>query len=294
MKKYFTKEISIGIITIVSLALLYFGLNYLKGMNIFKPSNHYYVRLPNVNELQNSSPVYVNGFRVGIVNEINYNYQSNEKIIVQISLDKKMKVENGSYVELKSGLTSGAYLDLVLNKYVSSYCQVGDTIDGVTSVGLMDKISSEILPDIEKILPRLDSILMGVQRLVNHPALSQSLEQISATTAHLEKSTLQLNQLLSKDIPPILSNLTQTTSNFVAVSDRFKQLDLNSTLGKLDTAILDINQLTKQLNSTNNSMGLLLNDNSLYKYLDSTAINASRLLLDFKQNPKRYVHFSLF
>ncbi|GHT28043.1 mammalian cell entry protein [Bacteroidia bacterium] len=294
MKKYFTKEITTGLITIISLVALYFGLNYLKGANIFKPTNHYYVRMSNVNELQNSSPVYVEGFKVGLVKSIEYEYNNHGNIVVLISLDKKMKVETGSYFELKSGLTSGAYLNLIPNKYVSAYCQIGDTLDGFASAGLMDKISGQLLPEFEKILPRLDSILTGIQLLVNHPALSQSLNQISATTANLEKSSLLLNGLLAKDIPPIMSNFNQVSSDFTVISHNFKQLDFNATLKKADSAIQNLDGITNQLNNKNNSLGLLLNDRSLYDHLDSTAVNASNLLLDLKQNPKRYVHFSLF
>ncbi|MDR3219504.1 MAG: MlaD family protein [Dysgonamonadaceae bacterium] len=294
MKKYFTKELSIAVITLISLGLLYFGLNYLKGANIFKPSNHYYVKISNVTELQKSSSIYVNGFRVGMVNSIDYFNSQDNTIIVMVSLDKKMKIETGSYFELKSGLTSGAYFDLVLNKYVSSYCQVGDTLEGISSAGLMDKLSTSILPGIEKILPRLDSILIGIQYLVSNPALSQSLDQIAATTSNLEKSTRQLNLLLSKDIPPIVSNLDRVSSDFTEVSANLKRIDMNATLTKIDSTIQNLNQMTNQLNSKNNSISLLLNDRALYDHLDSTAVNASNLLLDLKQSPKRYVHFSLF
>jgi len=294
MKKFFSKEVSIGIITLLSLGLLYFGLNYLKGANIFKPSNLYYVRMPDVSELQNSSPVYVNGFRVGIVSAIDYDYQDGKSIIVQMTLDKKMRVETGSHVEIKTGLTSGGYLNLVLNKYVGSYYQVGDTIDGVSEKGIMDKVSSNLLPQLEIILPRIDSILAGIQRIVDNPALSQSLEQLSATTANLEKSTRQLNGFLSNDVPPIVSHLNQVSSDFSALSSQFRQMDLNSTLNRIDNTLRNFEQMSMQLNDKNNSMGLLLNDRSIYDHLDSTLVNASNLLLDFKLNPKRYINFSVF
>ena len=294
MKKYFSKEITIGIVTLISLGLLYFGVNYLKGANIFKPANLYYVRMPNVSELQNSSPVYVDGFRVGIVSAMTYEFEDKGGIIVQISLDKKMKVETGSIVEIKTGLTSGAYLSLKLNKYVSTYYQAGDTIDGIYEKGIMDKVSESLLPQVETIIPRLDSILQSIQLLVSHPALSQSLNQLSATTANLELSTRQLNLLMTKDIPPIMANLNQVSSDFSAVSSQLKQMDLNATLNHVDNTLQNFEKLTLQLNSKDNSLGLLLNDRSVYDHLDSTFFNASNLLLDLKENPKRYVHFSLF
>jgi phospholipid/cholesterol/gamma-HCH transport system substrate-binding protein len=296
MKKIFTKEVVIGLVTVISLFVLYFGLNYMKGINLFKPANHYYVSMPNVSELQKSSSVFIDGFKVGIVNSIQYKFDDSDanNIVVQISLDENVKLKSGSYVELKSGLTSGAYLNLVINKQADSYCQVGDTIDGISSAGLMDKLSAELLPQIENILPRLDSILMGIQVLVNHPALSQSLAHIETTTANLQNSSKQLNALLSKDVPVIVSNLNKVSSDFTIVSNRLKDLDLQSTFTKVDQVMQNIDQMSKQLNNRDNTLGLLLNDRSLYDHLDSTARNASNLLLDIKERPKNYVHFSVF
>ncbi|GHT87561.1 mammalian cell entry protein [Bacteroidia bacterium] len=294
MKKLFTKEVRIAVITIVSLFVLYSGLNYLKGINIFKPTNHYYVSMPNVSDLQVSSPIYVDGFKVGIVNSIDFDFNNQGSIVVLISLDKEMKLQTGSYAELKSGLTSGAFLSLKLNKYVSSYCQTGDTIDGLSEPGLMDKLSADLLPRIETILPRLDSILLGIQVLVNHPALTQSLDNIEATTANLQKTSAQLNVLLGRDVPVIVSNLNKVSSDFSVVSENLKAVDIQSTLTTVDQAIRNVDRMTQQLNAPDNSFGLLLNDRALYDHLDSTARNASNLLLDLKTNPKRYVHFSVF
>jgi len=292
MKKYFSKEVIIGLVTIISLGLLFFGLNYLKGVNIFKPTNLYYVRMPDVSELQNSGPVFVDGFKVGLVSAMAYDYK-NGNVVVQISLDKKMKVPSGSQVEIKTGLTSGGYLNLKLNKYVGTYHHIGDTLEGFSQKGIMEKVS-DMLPQLEVLLPRLDTILQGIQFLVNNPALTQSLEQFSATTANLKKSSQQLNMLLSNDIPPIIANLNQVSSDFTVVSSQLKQMDLNATMSKADKTLQNLDQVTSQLKSKDNSLGLLLNDRLLYDHLDSTIINASNLLLDFRLNPKRYVNISVF
>ena len=296
MKKVFSKEVIIGLVTLISLFILYSGINYLKGINIFKPTNHYYVSMPNVADLQLSSPVYIDGFKIGIVNSINYEFDNytSEHLVVQISLDKNVKIQTGSYIELKSGLTSGAFLNLVLNKYVSSSYQVGDTIEGRSIPGLMDKVSQDIVPQIENILPRLDSILIGIQTIVNHPSLTQSLVNIEATTVSLQRSSNQLNALLAKDVPVIVENLKLVSSDFTSVSSGLKELDINETLSSVDKVIKNIDQMTMQLNDTDNSLGLLLNDQSLYNNLDSTAKNAADLLKDIKERPKRYVRFSIF
>jgi phospholipid/cholesterol/gamma-HCH transport system substrate-binding protein len=294
MKKIFSKELMIGLVTAISLVILYVGVNYLKGVKVFQPVNHYLVKMPNVNELQQSSPVYIDGFKVGVVYAIDFQFDNRDFITVQVNLDKKMRITTGSYFELKSGLTSGAYLDLNLNRYVDTYYTVGDTIKGISSPGMMDQISNTIMPQVQNILPRLDSILQGLQTLINHPALVQSLEHISNSTATLEKSSQQLNLILSRDIHPMLANLNQTTSDLAVFSGKVKELDFDITMNKVNSALQNIDQLSKQLNSKNNSLGLLLNDRSLYDHLDSTAFNASQLFLDLKLNPKRYVRFSIF
>lgn len=296
MSKIFSKEALIGLVTVVSLVVLYLGFNYLKGVNLLKPTNHYYVAMPKVNDLQISSPVLVDGFKVGIVSAIQYDYNelNNDHIFVQISLDKSMKVQTDSYASLKSGLTSGGFLELHLNKYVSTTLQPGDTIHGIAEVSMMDKLSEEMMPQVETLLPKLDSILSGIQVLVNHPALSQSLEHIAGTTDRLEQSSQKLDRMLSSDVPGILSDFKQISSDFTVVSSNLKALDLQTPIANADSALTNLNLLTKQLNRTDNTLGLLLQDSSLYMHLDSTAINAARLLKDVNENPKKYVRFSLF
>lgn len=296
MKKILTKEVKIALIAIVSLFIFYAGVNYLKGVNLFKPTNHYFVQMPRVTDLQSSSSIYVDGFKVGIVNSIKYDFSNPnpEYVIVEISLDKKMKLQTGSYVELKSSLTSGAYLDLTLNKYVSSFHNIGDTIEGKVNIGIMDKLTEQTLPQIEALLPRLDSILYGVQQIVNHQALIQSLDQINRVMVNLEKSSAALSKVMANGVPEIVDNLNTVSSNFATVSENIKAVDFQATAQTIDQTLNNVNRLTEQLNSPDNSLGLLLNDPNLYNHLDSTARNASELLKDLKQNPKRYVHFSVF
>lgn len=294
MKKYFTKEASIGLITLISLAILYFGINYLKGMNIFKSSNSYFVKFKNVTDLQNSSPVYVDGFKIGVVKDISYDFENPGNIIVEINLDKSMKIQTGSYAELSVGLTSGASLSIILNKYITTYCSVGDTIEGNPKPGMMDVISQNLLPQVEDMLPKIDSILTGLQNIVNHPALTQSLNNIEQTTSNLATTSANLNHMMSKDIPYIVKDFKQVSSDFTSVSANLKTIDFQKTMTNINSTMENVEKLTIQLNSRDNNLGLLLNDRQLYDNLNSTTENASLLLLDLKQNPKRYVHFSLF
>lgn len=294
MKNVFSKEAKIGLVTLISLALLYFGVNYLKGINLFQPANHYNVSFTNVKDVTVSSPVFVEGFKVGLVRSINYDYQATDKITVEISLEDEMKINKGSYIKIVKSFLGGAELHIFLNKYVDSYYKPGDTIEGRMGEDMIASVQDKLLPEIENILPKIDSILGGLQTLINHPALSQSLDHIQQTTANLEKSTVRLNSLLAKDVPVIVSNLQQITNDFSVVSNNLKGLDLKGTFNSINATIDNLKLTTEKLNSSDNTIGLLLNDKQLYENLNSTSENASKLLFDLKQNPKRYVHFSLF
>ena len=294
MKMKFSKEVTIGLVTIISLTLLYLGVNYLKGINLFRPVNRYLVACTNVKDVTISSPVYVEGFKVGLVRNIFYDYSTTNRILVEINLEKSMRINRGSYVSLEKTLLSGAELHIQLNKYVDEYLQSGDTIEGRQPESLMSTVQDQMLPQVMALLPKLDSILAGLQVLVNHPALAQSLENIERTTAGLEQSSRQLNRLLQRDVPAIAGNLNTASANFSALSGDLRTLDLNGTVQSLNQTIGNLNQTTAKLNAKDNSMGLLLNDTSLYQNLNQTVGSANNLLIDFKQNPKRYVRFSLF
>lgn len=294
MKKVFTKEAKIGLVSIISLILLYCGINYLKGINLFKPVNHYEVIFSNVKGVTISSPVYVEGFKVGLVREIRYDYESKDKILVDISLEDEMKINKGSYISIVNSFLGGAELHIHLNKFVSDYYKPGDSIEGRMTEDMMQSVQEDLLPSVEAMLPKIDSILGGLEKIVNHPALTQSLEHVEKSTANLEVSTRQLNQLLANDVPVIVSNLKTITANFSDVSGELKTLDLQSTVQSINATLANLKVTTEKFNSKDNTLGLLLNDRALYDNLNATTDNASKLLLDLRENPKRYVHFSVF
>ena len=294
MKNLLTKEAKIGVITLMSLLLLYIGVNYLKGINLFKPSNHYIVLFDNVKDVTISSPVLVDGFKVGLVREINYDYATNKKISIEVSLEDAMKINKGSYITIVKSMLGGAELHVHLNNHVDAYYESGDEIEGRLSVDMLTSVQENLLPQVESLLPKIDSILTGLQTLITHPALAQSLTNIQQTTSNLEKSTVHLNAVLSKDIPFIVTNLKTITTDFSEVTGTLKGLEIDETFQSIHATINNLKLTTERLNDPNNSMGLLLNDRQLYDNLNSTATNASALMFDLKKNPKRYVHFSVF
>ena len=295
MKQPFTKEAIIGVIAVATLAIAYFGINYLKGINIFNPSNFYYVAYDNVTDLTSSNPVYVDGFKVGQVHQIRYNYSNpGGKIIVVLDLDKALKIPAGAKASLSVSMLGSASINLELNKYVSTYHSTGDTLIGVTSLGIMNKVENELMPQLQQMLPRIDSILIALNHVVSHPALTQSLDNINTTTRNLAITTSQINTMMRNDVPVIMGNFKAVSGNLATFSNQLERIDLATAIDSVQVSITNLNRLTTNLNNPNGTIGLLLNDRQLYDNLNATAGSANQLLLDLKERPKRYVHFSIF
>ena len=225
---------------------------------------------------------------------IEYNYDKPGSVTVEISLDNKLKVPTGSKALLKVDFLGTATIDLQLNKYVSTHHTAGDVIIGENAPDMLGNIQSEMLPQITSMLPKLDSILTGVQALVNDPALRSSLQRIDHITANLETSTEHLNRLLGQDMPVIVKNVTEVTNHVDTFTGKLNRLELEKTLASVDSTVTNLQEVSAKLKNPNSTLGLLLNDGALYDGLVNTVGSADSLLIDLRENPKRYVHFSLF
>src|SRR5574344_1811439 len=154
-KQFASKEVKIALVAIVALGVLIFGINYLKGINIFQPSIYYYVKFKNVDGLAKSSPVFADGFRVGIVHDIIYDYNHPGNIDVQIELDQEMRIPKNSSAVIASNLMGSLRLNLLLPQNALGYCAIGDTITGNLDSGVMSNVA-QLVPSIEKMLPKID------------------------------------------------------------------------------------------------------------------------------------------
>ncbi|MDR0961459.1 MAG: MlaD family protein [Mediterranea sp.] len=291
--KYLTKEVRIGIAGIAALCILVYGINYLKGIHLFKPTSYFYVKFDQVNGLTKSSPVYADGFRVGLVNDIYYDYENPKNVIVEIDVDPELRIPRGSTAELASELMGGTKMNLLLANNPREKYLLGDTIQGYLSNGVMDKVT-EMIPQIEKMLPKLDSIMSSLNSLLADPALPNTLHSMQNTMANMEGTSRQLQKLMSTDIPQLTGKLNVIGDNFVNISNNLKDTDYAAMLRKVDQTLANVTTLTNQLNSKEGTVGLLLNDPSLYNSLNTTVNSANSLLEDLKAHPKRYVHFSIF
>ena len=299
-----TREIKIALTAVAAGVLLFVGINFLKGINVFEPSNSYYVKFKDIKGLTVSNAVYANGYPVGIVREINYNYSDNNGVVVRIELDKNMSVPRGTTAELEVAMMGGVTMNLLLGQNPTAVLTPFDTLTGGVHQGAMEQASA-MMPQVQQMLPKIDSILTNINRLTASAELQQTLSNTAVITAQLKQTTARLDGLMAKDVPVMMAHLNRTAGNASTFSDNLAKTDLNGTVHNVNGTIADMRQMTGQLtslvsdlqhklNSKDNSMGALLNDKTLFDHLRNTAANADSLVKDVKKNPKRYVHFSIF
>lgn len=291
--KYITKEVRIGIAGIVALFILIYGINYLKGINMFKPASYFYVKFHDVNGLAKSSPVYADGVRVGIVRDIAYDYTQPGNVVVEVELDTDLRIPKGSTAELVSELMGGVRMNILLANNPREKYAIGDTLQGNLNNGMMENVAN-IMPQVEKMLPKLDSILISLNSILGDSSIPATLHSMQKTTANLEGASMHLNSLMKKDIPQLTGKLNTIGDNFIVISNNLKEINYASTFAKIDSTINNVKMITERLNSKDNTVGLLLNDPQLYNNLNATTANAASLLENLQAHPKRYVHFSLF
>ena len=299
--KFFNKNVKIALTVLVGLVLLYWGINYLKGINLLTPSNYYFTELESVDGLLEAAPVTVNGFQVGQVREIKYDYNKN-KITVQLALEPNMKVPEGSTLNMVTGLLGSA--SMVLNLGDGQAMKSGSYIPTTDIPGLMDHVNDNVMPMVNNILPKVDSIMGNVNGLTSDPAIAIALSRLDGITRQLQASAAQLTQLMSslnRSVPGVMSNvngittnLTGATGNITDFSTSLKQMPLDSTINALNATLANLQALSAQLNDKNSSLGKVISDRELYDNANHAIASLDSLLIDIKANPKRYINVKVF
>ncbi len=294
MKKIFTREVKIALLGISALAILYFGLNYLKGFNLFDPINKFYANYESVEGLVPSSPVYVKGYKVGQVTKINYDFSEELPFVVEFTAEKELQLPRGTVAEMfDDGLMGGKAIRLVFTKS-TDFQSAGDTLCAVKVAGLMDMLAGDFLPKLYKTIDDVDSTVLVVKTLLASTEIQNSLASIESVTSDLSVTSARLRTLMNGRVPAMMANIDTISMDLKGVSADLKLINYVELGAKIDSTMANIYSLSNSLNNPNSSLGLLMNDKTLYNNLDSTVNSANLLLKDLKANPKRYVHFSLF
>lgn len=291
-----TKEIKIALVAIVGILVMYFGINFLKGMNLFSTNNAYYMTFDDIQGLGASTPIYADGYKVGTVDGLEYDYKENGPIKVKVDINKNLRIPQGSKAEIVKDLMGNLQVNLLLANNPRERVEPGGIIPGAVNGGMMDK-AANLVPVVEKMLPKLDSILTSVNALLADPALAASLHNVETITSNLTVSTRELNTLmagLNKQVPGMIGKANGVLDNTNRLTANLASLDVQGTLNRVNQTLESAHQFTEKLNSNQGSLGLLMNDTKLYDNLTSTMSHADSLVIDLKAHPKRYVHFSVF
>lgn len=297
MKKI-SKELIIGLSVIIARLILFFGINYLKGINLFKASNYYYASYTDVAGLAQSAPVTVNGFKVGLVREVEYEYDNPGHVKVELSLDRKLRLPQGTTAVLATDMLGTSSIELKMGDG-SGFYEVGDKIPSANAAGLMSSISGELMPGITNLLPKVDSLLTAITLVVSDPALLQTVKRLDAISANLDRTTALLSKSMAvmptvtSEASATLTNVKEISGNLASFTGSLNELPIDSTFNNIHALTEELNTLARELNSPNSTLGLLLHDPELYRNLNASVASLDSLLIDVKRNPKRYISIKL-
>ena len=292
----FTKEIRIALVAIVGILVMYFGINFLKGVSLFSTNNAYYMTFDDIQGLGASTPIYADGYKVGTVDKVDYDYSGSGPIKVKADINKDLRIPAGSMAEIEKDIMGNLQVNLLLANNPRERIEPGGVIPGAVNAGMMGK-AAQLVPVVEKMLPKLDSILTNVNALLADPAIAASLHNVETITNNLTVSTRELNTLmagLNKQVPGMIRKANGVLDNTNRLTANLADLDVQGTLNRVNATLEGAQKFTDQLNSGKGSLGLLMNDTKLYDNLTSTMSHADSLVIDLKAHPKRYVHFSIF
>jgi phospholipid/cholesterol/gamma-HCH transport system substrate-binding protein len=310
-----SKYTKLGFLVIACLAILIWGINFLKGIDILKRNTNYYVIYEKIEGLVESSQVTINGYQVGQVSDIAFLNDYSGRLLVTLSLHGDYKIAKGSTARIFSSDIMGTKSIKLEIVHTAEYYSENDTIPGATEGDLKEQVSMQVLPlkkKAEELIASLDSALTVVTYVFNQRTrenLTQSFENINHTVANIESASAELNKIIgSGKVNSIVENLDSITGaikqnsgnitniikNLSALSDSLSRLNISPIFEEINSTVAGLNNIIKKLNTTESSAGMLINDPVLYQNLNSLTGSLDMLLKDVRNNPKRYLHFSAF
>ena len=259
MNKIFTKEVKISLVAIAAVVALFFGMNFLKGLTVFSNTTTYRMLFSNLKGLSNSTPIYADGYKVGTVTDIDYDYENNGNITVEAEIDPQLRIPAGSTAMIESDLMGNIKVTLLLANNPRERIEAGGVIPGVEENGAMKQMQA-MVPAVQAMLPKLDSIMAS----------------------------------LNKEMPTMMSKANSTLSNTETLTGNLAKVDIEGTMARVNKTLDNVEQITTAINNREGSLGLLIYDKGMYNHLNATMRDADSLVVDLKSHPKRYVHFSVF
>lgn len=292
-----SREIKAAVLAIVSLFLLYYGFNYLKGVNLFKPVHVYHGLYSNVNGLTEQAPVYVKGFKVGQVDHITYDFSRDSSFRVDISINKDISLPYGTTMALiADGLLGGTAVQLnvpVAADKTPVYA-ADEYLPTMVIPGLMESLESGLISRIGQAVNDIDSLVVNINSQISDDHLRDILANVDAMSSDLTSVSTDLKRIMRNDVPGIVANADSAIANVNAIAANLSTADLAGTVSRVDGAVDNLNGILADVRDEKGTIGQLLYNKSLYAHIDSTIVSVDSLVTDLKAHPKRYVHFSIF
>ena len=290
-----SREVKVGIVAVICLVLLYFGFNFLKGVNIFSAMHSYQGVYPVMNGLTEQSPVYIKGYKVGQVDAIAYDFGKDSSFTVTISVNRDIVLPEGTTMDLiADGLLGGSAIALSV--------PVGDDLAAVENhaviptrviPGLMDNLQEGLLSDLDSTILAAQAMIEDVRGQLEGDHIKRTLTNVDKVTGDLTKTSASLKTLMTERVPVISYRLDTVLANLDVVSQDIREADVHATIARVDTAVNHVNYILADVRSQEGTLGQLIYDKTLYANINATVVSADSLLTDLKANPRRYVHFSL-
>jgi len=291
----YAREIKVAVLAIVCIFLLFFGMHFLKGVNIFSAENQYIGIFANVDGLTEQAPVFVRGYKVGQVDCIAYDFSRPDAFTITLSVHKNIRLTANSEIHLvDNGLMGGKALEVVIpttDDANGPFFAEGDTLPTRIVPGLMASVQEGLLQKLDDAMLTIDSLVNKINAQISDNTLKNTLDNVEQVTFDLSASAHDIKKVTSQQLPTIMQNADTLLADAKLVVRDVKDANLSATVARVDQTIDTIQGI---LTTKQGTLGLLLNDKNLYQHVDSTVVSVDSLINDLKKNPKRYVHFSLF
>ena len=312
-----SRDFKAGIYFIIAIAALVWGFSFLKGKNLFTRERVFYAVYHNVNGLDKSNPILINGLKVGHVSDLHFDPSMNGDIIVELTIRNQIPVPINSTARIISEDLLGSKAVTLIIGDSSVYAESGDTLVSSLESSLMEEVNAQILPlkrKAEELISSIDTLVIAVKQVFSEDIsveILASVRSIRATFQNLERTTSNVDTLVSEQsnrIASILYNLDMISRNlreneaqidnilmnFSQISDSLAHANIPGTFTNLNKVVSDIAEIADKINKGEGSAGLLINDDKLYKNLEKVTMELNQLLQDIRVNPKKYVRFSVF
>ncbi len=311
-----SREFKVGIIGIVSLGMLYWGFNFLKGSDLFESNNKLYAVYNRVEGLAPAKPILLNGFKVGQVDNIYFHPNGSGQLIVSLKINTEFPIPKNSRASIKSTVLGDKSISLILGESTENAIP-GDTLLGQLELSLSEELNEQVAPlknKIESLFTSVDTVLVILAEFLNDDtqdnfsesftALKNSFKKLEGTISRLDLtvdssagnivSTFKSLASITHNLDENGEELTAIFNNMESLSDSLSKIKFKQTFASLNVAVSSIEEVAEKINNGEGTAGLLINDPELYQNLSKASEQLDLLLLDLKYNPGRYIDLSLF